>query len=106
MYKKRLQTCYKNSVTFYGMEIEKGYIIDAHSMGNSTRFINHSCEPNCIIEKWVVNAYPCLAIFANRDIDAGDDLTYDYKFVSYNGDSREECLCCSSKCSGVLGRVS
>jgi len=33
-----------------------GYYINAEKKGNYTRFINHSCDPNCVAEKWVVSS--------------------------------------------------
>lgn len=35
-------------------EIRKDFTIDATFKGNSSRFLNHSCDPNCILEKWLV----------------------------------------------------
>lgn len=32
---------------FYIMELEKGVYVDGKFKGNYSRFINHSCEPNC-----------------------------------------------------------
>ena len=39
---------------FYLMEISADIIIDAGRAGNIARFINHSCAPNLIAQKWKV----------------------------------------------------
>jgi hypothetical protein len=31
-----------------------GYFLDSEKKGNYSRFINHSCEPNCMLQKWLV----------------------------------------------------
>jgi hypothetical protein len=43
--------------------------------GNSARFINHSCWPNCESKCVVIEGKPRIIIFAKRDIPAGDDPT-------------------------------
>ncbi len=47
------------------------------------RFINHSCEPNCETQKWVVRGELAIGLFALRDIAAGEELTFDYNFERY-----------------------
>jgi histone-lysine N-methyltransferase SETD2 len=37
---------------FHMCEISKDFTIDATFKGNLSRFLNHSCEPNCKLEKW------------------------------------------------------
>lgn len=38
----------------YFMEINNALAIDARTKGNLSRFINHSCDPNCELQKWCV----------------------------------------------------
>lgn len=40
---------------FHCLGLQGGLVIDAGMAGSDARFINHSCEPNCHIEKWSVN---------------------------------------------------
>jgi len=35
----------------YMVQLKHDEIIDATRKGNITRFINHSCDPNCVAEK-------------------------------------------------------
>lgn len=40
-----------NQEHFYFMALKSDAIIDATMRGNCSRFINHSCEPNCETQK-------------------------------------------------------
>lgn len=102
VYKSRLQSVYKNEAHFYALYLQQGFVIDAHVMGNCARFINHSCDPNCEVQKWVVNGLPCMGIFALRDIKMDEELTFNYNFQIYNGESMK-CHCDSSQCRGFIG---
>lgn len=37
---------------FYMCEINREIVIDATFKGNLSRYINHSCCPNCELQKW------------------------------------------------------
>ena len=63
---------------FYFMSIANGEVIDATRRGNLSRFLNHSCNPNCETQKWQVGGELCIGIFALRDVDANTELTFDY----------------------------
>jgi len=65
--KKRLER-YKNSTCTYMMRTENGEVIDPTDYGNIARFINHSCDPNCVTRKWTVFKETSVGIFARRDI--------------------------------------
>jgi SET domain-containing protein len=57
--------------------------IDASKKGNISRFMNHSCDPNCTLQKWVVGQTMRVGIFCNKDVSKGTELTFDYKFERY-----------------------
>ncbi|KAE9022161.1 hypothetical protein PF005_g5049 [Phytophthora fragariae] len=94
---------YHNEKHRYMMVLSGGEVIDATRMGGWARFINHSCDPNCGVEKWDVNGEERCAIFALRDIVAGEELTFDYKFESFSKAEITECLCGAPNCRKVIG---
>ena len=68
-------------------------IIDGYGVA---AFVNHSCKPNCETDQirgkmWII---------AMRDIEAGEELTYDYNL--YDGDDDAPCLCGARRCRGSL----
>ena len=42
------------------MKLHHGLYIDAGYCGNSARFINHSCEPNCFVQVFLFGAHALL----------------------------------------------
>ncbi|XP_068647220.1 histone-lysine N-methyltransferase ASHH2 [Aristolochia californica] len=88
---------------FYFMTLNGSEIIDACAKGNLGRFINHSCEPNCRTEKWMVNGEVCIGLFALRDIKKGEEVTFDYNYVRVFGAAAKKCHCGSSECQGYIG---
>lgn len=46
-------------------------VIDAGPKGNLSRFMNHSCAPNCETQKWTANGDVRVGLFAIYDIPAG-----------------------------------
>ena len=102
-YRKRKQTYEDNSKRhYYFMTLSSSETIDAAERGNAGRFLNHSCEPNCETQKWMVNGELCIGIFALRDVRKGEELTFDYNFERY-GDNPIKCYCGTSKCGGWIG---
>ncbi|PYH98755.1 hypothetical protein BO71DRAFT_425779 [Aspergillus ellipticus CBS 707.79] len=100
---KRMRTIYKNNECYYLMYFDQNMIIDA-TRGSIARFVNHSCEPNCRMEKWTVAGKPRMALFAgDRGIMTGEELTYDYNFDPYSQKNVQQCRCGSSNCRGILG---
>ncbi|XP_042047676.1 histone-lysine N-methyltransferase ASHR3-like [Salvia splendens] len=91
----------QDAKNFYMCEINKDFVIDATFKGNESRFLNHSCAPNCKLEKWQVEGETRVGIFASRLIEVGEPLTYDYRFVQFGPEV--ECHCRAPNCGGYLG---
>lgn len=86
---------------FYMCEVQKDFTIDATFKGNSSRFLNHSCDPNCKLEKWQVDGETRVGVFALRSIEAGEPLTYDYRFENFG--PIDKCHCGAASCRGLFG---
>jgi len=84
------------------MRTENGEIIDPTSYGNVARFINHSCDPNCETRKWTVGKETSVGIFARRNIEEDEELTFDYQFDTFKTPFTK-CYCGTHKCKGYLG---
>jgi uncharacterized protein len=85
----------------YLFDLENGYAIDGGVNGNIAAYINHSCDPNCVIEFegdeiWVV---------ARRPIAPGEELAYDYWFEAADDEATSiPCCCGASSCRGIINR--
>ena len=86
----------------YFMALRSDEIIDATCKGNLTRFINHSCEPNCETQKWTVNGDLRIGFFTIKNLQAGDEITFDYQFQRY-GRKAQKCYCEAPSCRGYIG---
>ncbi|KAI9340555.1 hypothetical protein BDR26DRAFT_861334 [Obelidium mucronatum] len=98
---ERMNTIYSHTEHYYFLNYDKSEVIDGCRKGSDARFVNHSCAPNCRIEKWSVNGEYHVGLFADQDIQAGMELTYDYKFESFG--PMKKCRCGAIKCRGFLG---
>ncbi|RUS17332.1 hypothetical protein BC937DRAFT_90111, partial [Endogone sp. FLAS-F59071] len=103
---ERMQTAYKNGRNFYFLDYQHGEVVDACVKGTEARFVNHSCDPNCHIEKWSLNGELFIGIFSSRDISPGSELFYDYNFTTFSGAKTQNCHCGSAICRGVIGQRS
>uniref|UniRef100_A0A665T5X1 Histone-lysine N-methyltransferase NSD3 n=1 Tax=Echeneis naucrates TaxID=173247 RepID=A0A665T5X1_ECHNA len=100
---QRIKRAHENHVTnFYMLTLTKDRVIDAGPKGNASRFMNHSCSPNCETQKWTVNGDVRIGLFALCDIEAGTELTFNYNLHCV-GNRRTSCHCGSDNCSGFLG---
>ncbi|KAI1101442.1 SET domain-containing protein [Jackrogersella minutella] len=100
---RRMNEKYKDNQCYYLMSFDQNMIIDA-TTGSIARFVNHSCDPNCRMVKWIVSGQPRMALFAgDRPIMTGEELTYDYNFDPFSAKNVQKCLCGSANCRGVLG---
>ncbi|RYC60809.1 hypothetical protein CHU98_g5401 [Xylaria longipes] len=87
---------------FYFMSLTKNEFVDATKKGNLGRFCNHSCNPNCYVDKWVVGNKLRMGIFAGRRIHVGEELVFNYNVDRYGADP-QPCYCGESNCIGFIG---
>ena len=88
--------------TFY-FHIDDGHVIDAKEGGNASRWINHSCEPNCEADETDGRVF----IKALRELQPGEELFYDYGLIideRYTPKLKKEyeCRCGSPICRHTL----
>ena len=88
--------------TFY-FHIDDGHVIDALYGGNASRWINHSCDPNCEADEIEGRVF----IKALRSIRAGEELNYNYGLVLDGPITAKEraqypCWCGAAQCRGTM----
>ncbi|KAG0997401.1 hypothetical protein G6F28_002929 [Rhizopus arrhizus] len=84
----------------YLFRVDDDMVIDATKKGGMARFINHCCTPNCSAKIITVDKQKKVVIYANRDIEPGEEITYDYKFPIEA--EKIPCFCGSKFCKGSL----
>lgn len=58
------------------------------------RYLDHSCEPSTVIRD--------RAVYALRDIAAGEGVTFDYNTTEYDMAEPFQCLCGEARCVGTV----
>ncbi|GLJ21419.1 hypothetical protein SUGI_0394410 [Cryptomeria japonica] len=92
---------------------EDNLVIDGFKMSNVARFINHSCEGNLRLYRVYTETLDPrifrIGLYACRDVEIGEELTYDYKYVqeepsvdSADKPSAVKCFCQAKNCRQVL----
>lgn len=89
--------------TFLFMLEEIDVVIDGSRNGNTARWINHSCEPNCEASEEGGRVF----IDALRDITVGEEITIDYNLyleARYTAALKRQyaCDCGTERCRGTL----
>ncbi|WP_206207999.1 SET domain-containing protein [Ahniella affigens] len=95
----------------YLFAVNEDWLIDGQVGGNSARFINHSCEPNCEAVIWVdINGdsrKDKVWIETLREIETGEELTIDYALelasAAVHPDLKAwQCRCGQPNCRGSM----
>jgi len=60
------------------------------------KLVNHSCEPNCGIKD-------LFKVVAMRDVEVGEEITWDYEMTEKNPWWRMKCECGSADCRKEIG---
>lgn len=81
----------------YIFALDEEWDLDGDVAWNPARFLNHSCAPNCEVQ----NIENHLWVIACRDIQAGEELTFNYGYdlVDYG---EHPCRCGTSECVGYI----
>lgn len=88
--------------TFY-FQLDDGRVIDAVRDGNASKWINHSCKPNCEPSEVKGRVF----IKTRRPVFRGEELTFDYGLVSDEPvtealKARYACRCGAKRCRGTM----
>jgi histone-lysine N-methyltransferase SETD1 len=87
----------------YMFRMDSGTVCDATHQGCVARFVNASCTPNCYTQIITVNGVKRIVIYAKKDIERGEELSYDYKFeAEFDESKRIPCNCGTSHCRGFM----
>jgi hypothetical protein len=83
--------------------LDDGSTIDGADGGNESRFINHSCAPNCAAYEENGRIF----IEALRGIAEGEELAYDYSYARTKDTTKEDeelyaCRCGAPTCRGSI----
>ena len=85
----------------YLFELNDNWTIDGKGRDNIARYLNHACKPNC--EPELNEEETRVFIYAKRNINTGEELTYNYGKI-YLSDiigGTEKCLCATCKAKRV-----
>jgi len=100
-----------NLPDFYNMALERPQkdprkygllFVDASRKAGHGSSISHSCAPTCEVRVAAVNGELCLAMTTLRQIEMGEELTFDYNAVTESLVEYRSaiCLCGYGKCRG------
>lgn len=82
---------YRNGFDYMLQVDDDKYVVSVRGVDSQNQgYINHSCEPNCGIKE-------SLQIVAIRDIEQGEEITFDYA-MSEASDYSMDCKCGSRNC--------
>ena len=82
--------------TLHSFQVEENTHVQLDSIARS---INHSCEPNTGIQNNSLGGYSFIAL---KDIQNGEEITWDYETTEYISISITQCFCGSKFCRKVL----
>ena len=93
----------ENDPHTFNFGLENGEVINPEVDGNDARWINHCCDPNCE----AIEEDNRIFIYAMRDIEAGEELFYDYAMeidepITEESKRKFACHCRASNCRGTM----
>jgi SET domain-containing protein len=93
----------ENDPHTFNFGLENGEVINPEVGGNDGRWINHCCNPNCE----AIEEHNRIFIYAMRDIEASEELFYDYAMeidepITEESKRKFACHCGASNCRGTM----
>ncbi|XP_055338361.1 histone-lysine N-methyltransferase 2C-like isoform X2 [Paramacrobiotus metropolitanus] len=89
-----------NHAGIYMFRVDNEEVCDASRAGGPARFINHSCDPNCITEVVQTDKNEKKIVISSlRRIFKDEELCYDYKFDFEDDQHKIPCNCGASNCN-------
>lgn len=74
----------------YMFRITPDYVIDATMAGGPARYINHSCDPNCVAETLNIDKDVKIVIVALRRINKGEEVHYIFDILLWMNDNSND----------------
>lgn len=94
---RKFSNKYRKTLRHYAYTDYSGEIV--YTLGNA-RFFNHSCDPN------TTDALREDVAVAIRDIEPGEEVTYDYGLLMGRWEPKMKCHCKNARCRKLIGPVS
>jgi SET domain-containing protein len=82
-------------VTYLFVMDDPNVVIDGFGMA---AFVNHACDPNCETDQIDDSIW----ILAMRDIESGEELTYDYNLFDGDPGEKAPCYCGAKGCRRTM----
>ncbi|MDQ1380552.1 MAG: hypothetical protein QOJ71_1271 [Actinomycetota bacterium] len=83
------------AVRIHALQIDDDLFLASTPPFDSADYVNHSCDPNCGIVGSVL-------LVARRDIEAGEELCFDYAMTDSDDYDMFTCTCGADRCRGVV----
>lgn len=80
----------------YMFTLDSYWTLDGSVGGSGAEFVNHCCDPNSYA--WICRGH--ILYMAARDIQAGQELTIDYRFEAEV--DKVKCACGAADCRGTI----
>ena len=91
----RARAVVANLPKIYLIELSRRYALDC-ARGNSFKYLNHSCEPNCYLR----TCGKRVEVYTLHHIKAGTELTVDYGVTPHK--TGMKCACGAARCRRIL----
>jgi uncharacterized protein len=83
------------AVRIHALQIDDDLFLASEPPFDPADYVNHSCDPNCGIVGSVL-------LVTMRDVDAGEELCFDYAMTDSDDYDTFKCGCGSARCRGEI----